>query len=137
MINFQDGIKVIKDCDFKISSSTTMAEAKEAFARYILKANNRSVSFMSNVGLNLEQENLVVVFFSEDGLINAIDIHPNGETIKDAIERKEEIAAICRGWLSMNDQSSDYQKYAWGSIQYIEDFDRWYFIGISIVFNRA
>ena len=136
MINFQDGIKVIKDCDFKISSSTTMAEAKEALEPYLLRADDRHITFMCNNGLNLENENLVSVFFCKNGLIYSIEIHASGKTIQDTLQRKDELSALCRKWLETNGQFSDRQSYDWGTVYYAEDFDRWYFMGIQIVFNR-
>ena len=135
MLDFQEGVKVIKGCDFKISSSTTMAEAKEALEPYLLKANDRCISFMCNDGLNLEEENLVIVNFCKNGLIHSIEVNP-GQSLKDVMERKEEIAALCRRWLEMKGQFSDRQCYEWGSVSYLDIANQWLFIGIQIYFNR-
>ena len=83
MLDFQEGVKIIKGCDFKISSSTTMAEAKEALEPYLLKANDRCISCMCNDGLNYNRENLIAVYFRENGLISIIDIHPEVSSLKE------------------------------------------------------
>jgi hypothetical protein len=59
-----------------------------------------------------------------------------GESLKDVLERKEEIAALCRRWLEMKGQFSDRLCYEWGRVSYLDIANQWLFIGIQIFFNR-
>ena len=143
MLDFKNGIEIIKGCNLRISFDTTMEDVFQAAKEYIIQTDvvnsgYTHVTLLCDMGLNYEEKNPVTFISYAKEKIVEIMVWPNQIDVRYP-EGRIELAKACRAWLRSNGQNVDRQVYEWGRVGFVDGEELNFGAGIRFHFlcNRT